>query len=171
MKITRNAVIPSGPNGSDGDLADEQPNADPAPLSAEQARLWRASHQTVAPWRIVIWQVVTGVVSALVVAWFWGAGAAVSAAYGALSVVRPSALMVWGVLRPRWSDSATSVVRRFAVWELVKLGLTVAMLVMAPRWIGSVNWLALLAGFLVTMKAFGVAAWLYAKRSKRTASN
>jgi ATP synthase protein I len=119
----------------------------------------------------VVWQVVVGVLVSLGVAWIWGANAAVSAAYGALAVVLPSALMVWGVLRPRWADSATSVVRRFAVWELGKLGLTVAMLVMAPRWIGPVNWLALVAGFVVTMKVLGVAAWLYARRNHRTVSN
>ena len=171
MKITRNAVTHPGPSGPEWDSADHLPEAPHAPLSADEARQWRRSHNTVPPWRIVVWQVVAGVLVSLGVVWVWGVNAAVSTAYGALAVVLPSALMVWGVLRPRWVDSATSVVRRFAVWELVKLGLTVAMLVMAPRWIEPVNWLALVAGFVVTMKVLGVAAWLYARRSHRTVSN
>jgi ATP synthase protein I len=171
MKISRNAVIHAGPRSPSWDGEDQVPDADPKPLSADEAQEWRKKHRTVAPWRIVLWQALVGLLVAIAFAVFWDKGSAMSAAYGALSVVLPSALMVWGVFRPRWADTATSAVRRFALWELVKLGLTLAMLALAPRWIGPVNWLALVAGFVVTMKVLGVAAWLYAKRPNRTVSN
>ena len=48
----------------------------------------------------------------------------------------------------------------FFVWELVKIALTVAMLMAAPKLILQLNWLALLAGFVVTMKVYWLAVWL-----------
>jgi ATP synthase protein I len=48
----------------------------------------------------------------------------------------------------------------FFVWELLKIVLTVAMLVAAPRLIADLSWLALLAGFVVTMKVYWLAMWL-----------
>ena len=52
----------------------------------------------------------------------------------------------------------------FFVWELVKIVLTVAMLLAAPRLVSQLNWLALLAGFVVTMKVYWVVMWLHLVR-------
>ena len=53
----------------------------------------------------------------------------------------------------------------FFIWELVKIVLTVALLLAAPRLILELNWLALLAGFVVTMKVYWVAMWLHLVRT------
>ena len=53
----------------------------------------------------------------------------------------------------------------FFVWELVKVGLTVALLLAAPRLIPELSWLALLAGFVVTMKVYWVVMWLHLVRT------
>jgi len=42
-------------------------------------------------------------------------------------------------------------------WELVKIALTVAMLAAAPRLVPELSWLALLAGMVMTMKAYWIA--------------
>jgi ATP synthase protein I len=42
----------------------------------------------------------------------------------------------------------------FFVWELVKVVLTVALLLVAPRVVVDLNWLALVAGFVVTIKMY-----------------
>jgi ATP synthase protein I len=52
------------------------------------------------------------------------------------------------------------------IWESVKVVLTIVMLLMAPRLVVQLNWLALLAGFVVTMKASWVAAWFILARKK-----
>ena len=59
----------------------------------------------------------------------------------------------------------------FFVWEMVKILLTVAMLFAAPRLILNLNWLALLAGFVVTMKVYWVAMWLRPGRKKSLNKN
>ncbi len=46
------------------------------------------------------------------------------------------------------------------MWEMVKIGLTVAMLIAAPRLVLDLSWLAMLAGFVVTMKVYWLAMWL-----------
>ena len=46
---------------------------------------------------------------------------------------------------------------RLFSWEFVKLVLCIAMLAAAPRLIPDLNWLALLAGLVVTMKTYWIA--------------
>ena len=43
------------------------------------------------------------------------------------------------------------------VWELVKIALTVAILVAAPRWVEALSWPALLAGLVLTFKVYWLA--------------
>ena len=45
-------------------------------------------------------------------------------------------------------------------WELVKIVLTVALLLVAPKVISDVSWLALVAGFVVTIKVYWLAMML-----------
>lgn len=131
------------------------------PLNAEEARALRERHPPLSPWRVVIWQAGVGLLVALLT---WGltqngvAGA--SAAYGAMAVVLPAALFARGLSRQRRAAHAGSALTGFFVWEMVKIALTVAMLILAPRLILNLNWLALLAGFVVTMKVYWVAMWL-----------
>ena len=46
---------------------------------------------------------------------------------------------------------------RFFVWELIKLGLTIAFLAAAPWLVSGLNWLAMLAGVVAAMKMYWVA--------------
>ncbi len=45
----------------------------------------------------------------------------------------------------------------FVGWEAAKIVLTIALLVAAPRVVPDLNWLALVAGLVITMKTYWVA--------------
>lgn len=91
-----------------------------------------------------------------------------SAGYGALAVVIPAALFARGLSRQKAVGQGNAALAGFFVWELVKIALTVAMLVAAPRLIAELNWLALLAGFVVTMKVYWAAMWFRSARKTRS---
>jgi ATP synthase protein I len=140
---------------------DEPEELELKPLTAAEAQSLRKLHPPVSPWRVVRWQAVVGLLVALIT-WLLtqSTSAGWSAAYGALAVVIPAALFARGLLRQRGAANAGSALAGFFVWEMVKIALTVAMLVAAPRLVMQLNWLALLAGFVVTMKVHWVAIWL-----------
>ena len=105
---------------------------------------------------MVAGQVLAGLVVTVLAAVFFGAASVTwSAGYGALAVVLPAALFARGVARS--GGQANTAVARFFVWELAKLALTIAMLAAAPRVVTDLNWLALLAGMVVTMKTYWIA--------------
>jgi ATP synthase protein I len=136
------------------------------PLSAEEAQLVLSSSQpAISSWQIVVWQVMVGVLVALIAYAITGHSAAgLSAGYGALAVVVPAIFFIRGLARQRRIANAGSALLGFFVWEMVKIVLTVAMLFAAPKLIVQLNWLALLAGFVVTMKVYWVAMWLHSVR-------
>lgn len=147
------------------DETDAALESDFKPLTAEQARQWRESNPSLSLWRIVGWQVVAGALAALLA---WGISGrpevAWSTAYGALAVCLPAALMARGLSRR--AGVAGAALAGFFVWELVKIALTVALLLLAPRLVPHLSWLALLAGFVVAMKVYWVAMWLHPARRK-----
>ena len=55
----------------------------------------------------------------------------------------------------------------FLMWEMVKIALTVAMLVAAPRLVRELSWPALLVGLVVAMKVYWVAL-AFKPRARRT---
>lgn len=130
---------------------DEEPEF--KPLTPEQAAEWRKRSPPFSVWRVVA---VQGVVGLALVLLAWAItqqkNVAVSAAWGALCVVVPSALFARGVARA--GRGAGSALVGLFVWEAAKIALTVAMLWVGIRWLGSLNWLALLAGMVVTMKSY-----------------
>lgn len=145
----------------------EQDDADHfEPLSFEQAQLviqgLRKSASLLSPWRLIRWQLLVGAV-ATVFAYigFDGVQAALSVAYGALAVILPASVFAWGLKRSEGAKSPLLASLGFFVWEAVKVVLTVALLFAAPVLIVNLNWLALLAGFVVTMKVYWIAVWLY----------
>ncbi len=128
------------------------------PLSAEEARRLREANPGLSPWWVVVAQVVAGgLVSAVVWAWTGQGSAAVSALYGALTVALPAALFAHGLGRGGAGGGAQGALLKFAVWELVKLASTVAMLALAPWLLDGLHWLALLAGVVAAMKMYWVA--------------
>ncbi len=136
-------------------------------LTAEEVRILRQSSRPLSPWRVVGMQVAVGVALALF-AWLVTGSrvAGWSAAYGSLAVVLPAVIFVRGLARQQRAPNAGSALGGFFVWEGVKIVLTVAMLFAAPRVVLGLNWLALLAGFVVTMKVYWVAMWLHSARNK-----
>ena len=139
----------------------EDEDSDFKPLTAQEAQEWRKRHPALSVWRVVMAQALVGVLVALV-AWVVSGKSqvAVSAGYGALAVVLPSALFARGMGRIKNSaSSGNAVLTGFFGWEMAKIALTVAMLAAAPKLIASLSWLALLAGMLVTMKTYWIALW------------
>ena len=135
---------------------DEQPPV--KPLTAEQARKLREQHPPVSPWWVVGGQVVVGLAAALA-AWAitgkqdvgWSAG------YGALTVAIPAAVFARGLTGRFASLNAGTAAFGFMLWEMVKIALTVAMLVAAPRLVRELSWPALLVGLVLAMKVYWVA--------------
>jgi ATP synthase protein I len=140
------------------------------PLTAEQARQLREQNPSVSPWWVVAGQVGVGLVVAFAT---WGITgrqeAGWSAAYGALAVILPAALFARGLTGRFASLNPGTAVLGFFLWEMVKLALSVAMLIAAPRLVSALSWPALLAGLVLTMKVYWVAMAFAPKRTKHVA--
>jgi ATP synthase protein I len=138
--------------------ADESEVAQHPALTADEAQALRERDPSVSVWQVLRWQGLTGVLVALAT---WGltqsAEAAWSAAYGGLAVVLPAALFARGLLSRVALASPGAAVAGFFVWEMVKIGLTLAMLVAAPKLLSGLSWPAMLVGLVVTMKVYWVA--------------
>ena len=127
------------------------------PLTAEQAVELRKHQPLLSVWRVVGVQAVLGLLVAGLV-WFVSErmAAVYSALYGALAVIVPAALFARGLTSRVASVNAGAAVFGFFLWEMVKIGLTVAMLFAAPRLVNDLSWPAVLAGLVVTMKVYWV---------------
>ena len=136
----------------------EAEDSDFKPLTAQEAEQWRRRNPPVSPWKVVLGQSLVGVVVALG-AWMWPQvdRAGWSAAYGSLAVVVPAALFAYGVLRQKSAPRPGLVMLGFVGWEAAKIVLTIALLVAAPRVVPGLNWRALVAGLVITMKTYWVA--------------
>jgi ATP synthase protein I len=128
------------------------------PLTAEEARRLREQHPPVSPWWVVAGQAVVGLVAALA-AWALTGRQSVgwSAGYGALAVVIPAAVFARGLTGRFSSLNAGSAAVGFLMWEMVKIALTLAMLVAAPRLVAGLSWPALLIGLVLAMKVYWLA--------------
>jgi ATP synthase protein I len=137
------------------------------PLTAEEARRLRDEKPSISPWRVIATQVIGGLLVALAA---WGLtgsqNQALSAGYGALAVVVPAAVFARGLTGRFSSLNPGTAVFGFFLWEMVKMALTVAMLIAAPRLITALSWPAMLVGLVVTMKAAWVAVMLAPGRRK-----
>ena len=125
------------------------------PLTPNEAREWRKRHPLPSVWRLVRWQILVGAAAAVLAGGITqNAASGLSAAYGALCVVLPAMVFARGVTRRHGTARAAMV--GFFVWEIAKIALTLAMLWTAPRWLGSVHWLALVITMVITMKTYWV---------------
>ena len=154
--------------GADSEeMTDEAHEEGFKPLTREEAQKVRQANPSVSLWAVLAGQAGVGVLVALVA---WGLTGQPrmgwSVAYGALAVVVPAALFARGLSRQKSATQGNAALVGFFVWEMVKIVLTVAMLFAAPRLISELNWLALLAGFVVTMKVYWVAMWFRPARKK-----
>ena len=128
------------------------------PLTADQVVELRKRQPLLSTWRVVGAQAALGLLVACLVWLVSGRVAAVySAVYGALTVIVPAALFARGLTSRVASVNVGAAVLGFFLWEMVKIGLTVAMLFAAPRLVNDLSWPAMLAGLVVTMKVYWVA--------------
>jgi len=128
------------------------------PLTAQQAVELRKRQPLLSVWRVVGVQALLGLLVAWLVWLVSGRMSAVySAGYGALAVIIPAALFARGLTSRVASANVGAAVFGFFLWEMVKIGLTVAMLLAASRLVIDLSWPAMLVGLVVTMKVYWVA--------------
>jgi ATP synthase protein I len=83
--------------------------------------------------------------------------AGLSALYGAAVVVVPAVLMARGMTSRFSSVSPGASAVSFMLWELVKISVSVAMLMLAPRLVQPLSWPALLVALVLCMKVYWLA--------------
>lgn len=118
----------------------------------EEAEALRARRPPLSPWRVVVAQAVAGLLCfAVAQAVFQRGGVAWSVLYGATVTVLPAALLARGLTRNP-SPAPGAAVFGFMFWEMVKIGVAVAMLLAAPSVVPDLSWPALLVAMVVCMK-------------------
>jgi ATP synthase protein I len=147
---------------------DEGEPEDFKPLTRQEAQQWRQRQPAQSPWRVVVWQLALWVVVMLLAAGVSGQRPIVlSVAYGGLCVLLPTALMAYGLTASglsRWvsrvfpSAAGVSLAGLF-FWEGIKILLAVALMWVAPSMVPDLNWLALVVGLIVVLKAYWLAFW------------
>jgi ATP synthase protein I len=153
-------------DGVDKDPYDQE--ADSKPLTAQEAQALRTKSPSVSLWRVIAGQLVVGGLVALAA---WGLtgrqNLGWSVGYGALAVVIPAAVFARGLTGKFSSLNPGTAVFGFFLWEMVKIALSLAMLIAAPRLITALSWPAMLVGLVVTMKAAWLAVVLTPRRQQQ----
>jgi ATP synthase protein I len=150
----------------DEDEAEESGRAPFRALTRQEAQALRERDPSISPWRVVLVQAGVGVAMAALVWLIWGEmSVALSALYGAAVAVVPGALMARG-MTSRFSNmnAGTSAVS-FMLWEMMKIGVSVVMLMLAPKLVQHLSWPALLATLALCIKVYWFAL-LWRGRSK-----
>ncbi len=154
----------------DADSADDGLEDDFKPLTPEQAAAWRQRNPVTSPWRVLGLQLLVGVAVAVLTGLVSGQSRlAASVAWGMVSVVVPGVVFARALARQMCLKQGGAALAGLFVWELVKIVLTVALLLVAPKVIAGLSWLALVAGFVVTMKVYWLAMALGWMRRKTPA--
>ncbi|MBT9466384.1 MAG: ATP synthase subunit I [Hydrogenophaga sp.] len=140
------------------------------PLTREEAQQWRASQPHFSLWRLVVVQLLVGLVAGALAGLFTqSASVAWSVLYGAAAVVVPSALMAYGLTSSALSrllaGYAQAAFAGFLLWEGVKILLVVAMLWSAPWIVPELNWMGLLAGLVLVLKVYWFGFWIQTRRA------
>jgi ATP synthase protein I len=152
-------------------LPEDAEEASPVqPLSAEEARRVREQNPPVSPWWVVAGQAGVGLAAALL-GWLLTGRQEVgwSVAYGAAAVALPAAVFARGLTGKVSSLNAGTAAVGFLLWEMVKIALSIAMLMAAPRLVAGLSWPALLVGLVLAMKVYWVAL-AFAPRPKTKSS-
>lgn len=137
------------------DDAEEDRSAPVRALTRQEAQALREKQPPVSPWRVVLSQAVVGVLVAALAWWISGERpVGLSALYGAAVAVVPAALMARGMTSRLSSLSPGTSAVSFMLWEVVKIGVSVLMLMLAPRLVQSLSWPALLVTLAVCIKVY-----------------
>ena len=128
-------------------------------LSPDEAAALKSVLPMLSPWRVLGMQLVAGLLCAAVIRLWTASGVAtVSALYGVAAVVLPNMLLARGMTKR--VNSAAGAVAGFMGWEFLKIGASIAMLVLAPKVVPGLSWPALLVTLAVCIKANWLAlAW------------
>lgn len=140
------------------DDEDEETTRSFKALTREEAQDLRARQPIVSPWRVIVAQAVVGATVALLGGFIMGRSeVGWSLLYGAAVVVMPGALMARGMTSKLSSMSPGASAVSFMLWEFVKIGMSVALLALAPKIVHPLVWPALLVGLVVCIKVYWVA--------------
>jgi ATP synthase protein I len=127
-------------------------------LTRQEAQALRAKEPPVSPWRVVWAQMGVGVAVTALVWFIWGErSVALSALYGAAVVVLPGALMARGMTSRFSSMSPGTSAVSFMLWEMTKIGVSVVMLMLAPKLVQPLSWPALLVALVLCIKVYWLA--------------
>lgn len=127
-------------------------------LTRQEAQALVARQPSVSPWRVVAVQAAVGLAVAALAGLLWGERSMfASALYGAAVVVLPGALMARGMTSRFSSMNAGISAVSFMFWEMVKIGVSVAMLMLAPRLVQDLSWPALLVALVLCIKVYWLA--------------
>ena len=150
-------------------LLDENESKEPVfrRWSHEDAAELRRTQPVISPWRVVRWMLMSAVGVGVISLIVFDVSTALSSTYGSLVVALPAALLARGMTSKLSSANAISSALAFMVWEMVKLGLSISMLMLASSLIVGLSWPALLAGLVLTMQVYFVAAIVKPKPSGR----
>jgi ATP synthase protein I len=145
-----------------GTASDEEGEESFKTLTRDEAQELKARLTMVSPWRVVAGQAIVGVLCA---ALFWGftqRGTIVwSSLYGVLAVVLPGALMARGMTKRTRNPMAAAT--GFMFWEMLKIAVAIAMLVIAARVVPHLSWPALLVTMVVCMKVSWLVLWWHSR--------
>ena len=138
-------------------------------LSPAEAQAVREKNPSLSPWVVLAGQSGAGLVVSLA-AWVLTAetSAGWSALYGSMAVVVPGALFARGLMSKVSSINPAAAVTGFFLWEMVKIGLVLAMLFAAPKLITDLSWPAMLVGLVVTMKVVWLILWFEVKALRKS---
>lgn len=140
------------------DFEDGQAAATFKALTREEAAVLRAKEPPLSPWRVIGVQAGVGVGAALLAGLLTGRmELAWSVLYGAATVVIPGALMARGMTSRLSSVSPAGSAVSFMLWEVVKIAVSVAMLMLAPTIVQPLSWPALLVGLVLCLKVYWLA--------------
>ena len=138
-------------NGFDDEMEDPPIKA----LTHDEAQALRARMPQLSPWRVIAAQVAVGVLVAAV-AWLMSSKPEVawSALYGAATAVVPGVLMARGMTSRLSSVSIGASAVSVMLWSTVKIGVSIAMLLLAPKLVQPLSWPALLAALVLCMQVY-----------------
>lgn len=138
----------------------------------DEVEALRARSPVVSLWRVLMVQVLVGILLAWL-SWMIGghrSNVVWSALYGAACVVVPGALFAYGMSRQASAFNAGSAVFGFMLWEFVKIGVAVIMLVAAIKVVPNLNWPAFLVAVVVSIKLNWLALLMQGRVKKNVAN-
>jgi ATP synthase protein I len=139
-----------------GDWSREESEPPVRRWTPDEAAALRASQPSLSPWKVVAAQAVAGLLCTVLAGLLTqNSAVAWSALYGAAAVVLPSVLLARGMTKR--AGSPVALAAGFLFWEMLKIGVAIAMLVIAARVVPHLSWPALLLAMVVCMKVNWVA--------------